>query len=49
MLRVTGRERSEIRSEVKELYLVWKKPECVFHTKRGSQEDDRGSRQRNGG
>lgn len=41
VLRVTGRERSEIGSEVKELYLVWKKPEYVFHTKRGSQENDR--------
>lgn len=48
VLRVTGRERSEIGSEVKELYLVWKKPEYVFHTKRGSQENDRSSRQRNG-
>lgn len=48
VLRVTGRERRETGSEVKELYLVWKKPEYVFHTKRGSQEDDRSSRQRNG-
>lgn len=48
VLRVTGRKRSEIGSEVKELYLVWKKPEYVFHTKRGSQENDRSSRQRNG-
>lgn len=47
VLRVTGRERRETGSEVKELYLVWKKPEYVFHAKRGSQEDSRSSRQRN--
>lgn len=47
VLRVTGRERRETGSEVRELYLVWKKPEYVFHTKRGSQEDSRSSRQRN--
>lgn len=47
VLRVTGRERSETGSEVKELYLVWKKPEYVFHTERepGKRQS---SRQRNG-
>lgn len=39
-LRVTGGEESVGRRS-RELYLVWKKPECIFHTKRWGQEGDK--------